>query len=223
MLLEAVCWDRDRFGKDYLGEFDVVVEDIFANGRTVQEVSDIKVAADFPADSLKPRWYTLESRRKGEQKKGAKISGEVQLQFSLADTQDSSARPQEILQKLATLLAVSPEDGSDGDEDLAGLGNLDLEDEDEDEDELDEKNPETSDETDDPTKPAKAAKEKRKRTLRMKRLKKRAKARAYEFTGGTDVVGIVFLEICKITDLPPERNSKCVMIIYSPNPCSQNQ
>ena len=189
----------------------------------MQEVSDVKVVAGFPTDSLKPRWYTLESKRKGEQKKGAKISGEVQLQFSLADTQDSSARPQDILQKLATLLAMSPEDGSDGDEDLAELGNLDLEDEDEDEDEMDEKNPETSDETDDPTKPAKAAKEKRKRTLRMKRLKKRAKARAYEFTGGTDVVGIVFLEICKITDLPPERNSKCVVILCSPNPCSQNQ
>ena len=220
-LLEAVCWDRDRFGKDYLGGFDVVVEDIFANGQTVQEVSDVKVAADFQADSLKPRWYRLESRRKGEQKKGAEISGEVQLQFSLADTQDLSARPHEILQKMATLLAMSPEDESDGDEDLAGLDNLDLEDEDD--DEIDEKNPETSDETDDPTKPAKAAKEKRKRTLRMKRLKKRAKARAYEFTGGTDVVGIVFLEICKITDLPPERNSKWVAMICSPNPCSPAQ
>jgi hypothetical protein len=41
VLLEAVCWDRDRFGKDFLGEFDVVVEDIFANGQTVQEVSYI--------------------------------------------------------------------------------------------------------------------------------------------------------------------------------------
>ena len=41
VLLEAVCWDKDRFGKDFLGEFDVVVEDIFANGRTVQEVSFI--------------------------------------------------------------------------------------------------------------------------------------------------------------------------------------
>lgn len=37
-LLEATCWDRDRFGKDYLGEFDVAVEDIFANGQTEQEV-----------------------------------------------------------------------------------------------------------------------------------------------------------------------------------------
>ena len=149
----------------------------------------------------------MESRRKGEGKKSAKISGEVQLQFSLVDTSDSFARSHEILQKLAALLAISPEDESDGDEDLSRLDSLDLEDED-DEDEIDEKNPETSDETDDPAKPAKTEKEKRKRRLRMKRLKKRAKARAYEFTGGTDVVGIVFLEICKITDLPPERNSK---------------
>ena len=47
MLLEAVCWDRDRFGKDYLGEFDVVVEDIFANGQTVQEVSYLEAVVDL--------------------------------------------------------------------------------------------------------------------------------------------------------------------------------
>ena len=38
LLLEAVCWDKDRFGKDYLGEFDVAVEDIFADGQISQEV-----------------------------------------------------------------------------------------------------------------------------------------------------------------------------------------
>lgn len=157
----------------------------------------------------------MQSRRKGGKKSGAKISGEVQLQFSLVDTSDPSARPQDVLQKLTTVVAMSQEDESDGDEDLSRLDSMDLEDEDDDEDEIDEKNPETSDETDDPAKPAKAEKEKRKRNLKMKRLKKRAKARAYEFTGGTDVVGIVFLEICKITDLPPERNSKRRVIISS--------
>ena len=39
LLLEAVCWDRDRFRNDYMGEFDVAVEDIFADGKVVQEVS----------------------------------------------------------------------------------------------------------------------------------------------------------------------------------------
>jgi phosphatidylserine decarboxylase len=38
LLLEATCWDKDRFGKDYLGEFDVALEDIFANQQTRQEV-----------------------------------------------------------------------------------------------------------------------------------------------------------------------------------------
>lgn len=39
LLLEAVCWDKDRFGKDYMGEFDVAIEDIFASGQIVQEAS----------------------------------------------------------------------------------------------------------------------------------------------------------------------------------------
>lgn len=39
LLLEAVCWDKDRMGKDYLGEFDVAVEDIFENGQISQEVN----------------------------------------------------------------------------------------------------------------------------------------------------------------------------------------
>lgn len=38
LLLEATCWDKDRFGKDYLGEFDVALEDIFANQQLRQEV-----------------------------------------------------------------------------------------------------------------------------------------------------------------------------------------
>ena len=38
LLLEACCWDKDRFGKDYMGEFDVVLEDVFQNGNSGQEV-----------------------------------------------------------------------------------------------------------------------------------------------------------------------------------------
>jgi phosphatidylserine decarboxylase len=37
-LVEGICWDKDRFGKDYLGEFDVLLEEIFADGAAVQEV-----------------------------------------------------------------------------------------------------------------------------------------------------------------------------------------
>ena len=31
LLLEICCWDKDRFGKDYMGEFDVILEDLFQN------------------------------------------------------------------------------------------------------------------------------------------------------------------------------------------------
>lgn len=39
MLLEVVCWDKDRFGKDYMGEFDIALDELFADGQTDQEVS----------------------------------------------------------------------------------------------------------------------------------------------------------------------------------------
>jgi phosphatidylserine decarboxylase len=31
-LIEAVCWDRDRFRKDYLGEFGFSISELFARG-----------------------------------------------------------------------------------------------------------------------------------------------------------------------------------------------
>lgn len=158
-------------------------------------------------DALQPCWYTLQSRRKGAKKKGAKISGEVQLQFSLVDTAEPLATSRQILQKLAAMVTMDLEDEGEEDDEDENLARLDSIDPDDlDEEDVDEKSPETSDEPDDPAKTSKSEKQQRK--LRMRRLKKRAKARAYEFTGGTDVVGIIFLEIGKITDLPPERNSK---------------
>ena len=102
------------------------------------------------------------------------------------------------MQKLNTIVARSNGDDAEVDEDLTKLNSNET-----DGDELDQ-SLDTSDETDDATKPE--AVEKRKKRLRLKRLKRKTKARAYEFTGGSDVIGIAFLEIEKITDLPPERN-----------------
>lgn len=64
---------------------------------------------------------------------------------------------------------------------------------------------ETLDEADDPTKPELVEKRRR---LRLRRLKRKSlAARAYQFSGARNgVQGIVFMEIVKITDLPPERN-----------------
>lgn len=184
LLLDVVCWDKDRFGKDYLGEFDLVLEEIFANGHT----------------ELEPRWYPLRSKRPGG-KKDSNVSGDVQLQFTLFDTTNLTASPASTLEKFRQLAGVvdlgesgtpmtqsdSRTPGEDGDE--GGYF---------DEDER------SSDETDDPTKPENI--EKRKRKIRLRGLRKKKSAGGYEFSGGSEVVGIVFLEIGKITDLPPEKN-----------------
>ena len=122
------------------------------------------------------------------------------MQFTMIDPSNPSATPQDILQKFMVMAAVSP--GVEGDEvdELSRIESIDPEEDDDDND------LETSDETEEPGNLD--VSEKKRRKLRLKKLKRKTKARAYEFTGGSDVVGIVFVEICRITDLPPEKNSK---------------
>lgn len=124
------------------------------------------------------------------------------MKFVMADPFNTSAPPQDILNRFMAIVAVST--GAEGDEDdeLARLESREADADDDD----DAKAEDTSDETDDLNQPDVA--EKRKKRLRLARIKRKTKARAYEYTGGeADIVGIVFLEINRITDLPPERNS----------------
>lgn len=185
LLLDCVCWDKDRFGKDYLGEFDLALEDLFTSDRAEME----------------PQWFPLRSKRTGG-KKSSNVSGDVQLQFSLYDSSNQSATPSQVLEKFRALTGVSDADGGGTPSRLSmGATDADLGDDD---DFLDDDDEVPSDETDDPSKPENA--EKRRRKLRLKGLRKKKQLNAYEFTGGSEVVGIVFVEIGKITDLPPERN-----------------
>ncbi|KAF2746128.1 hypothetical protein M011DRAFT_426068 [Sporormia fimetaria CBS 119925] len=173
LVLEACCWDKDRFGKDYMGQFDVIIEDVFQNQSPVQE----------------PKWYTLESKRNGKKKEV--VSGEIQIQFSLVDPNNPSATPDQVMTKFMSLTAQSPGLAEDEDE-LLRTDSGEADDQDEES---------SSDEAQDDEK-----KEKRRRRLRMAKLKRKAKQRAYEFSGKTEVSGVLFLEIVKVTDLPPERN-----------------
>ncbi|KAE8387249.1 phosphatidylserine decarboxylase-domain-containing protein [Aspergillus alliaceus] len=176
-LLECICWDHDRFGKDYMGEFDIPLEEIFAEGQIHQQ----------------PKWYTLTSKRKSGKKKDNDISGEILLQFSLVDTANPTAPPSETFQKFKTLIGTGDED-----DDYPQIPATISDEADRDE--------ETSDEADDLGRPE--VNEKRRRRLRLARLKRKSlAARAYQFSGaGNGVQGIVFMEIVKVTDLPPERN-----------------
>ncbi|KAJ5106038.1 Phosphatidylserine decarboxylase-related protein [Penicillium alfredii] len=173
-LLECICWDHDRFGKDYMGEFDIALEEIFSEGAVNQQ----------------PQWYTLKSKRKPAKKKDSTVSGEILLQFSVIDSANPSASPADTYRRFKSLVCAG-----EGDEQLPSA---DLDDLDPDE--------ETSDEADDLTKPEIV--EKRRRRLRLARLRRKSlAARAYQFSGtGTGVQGIVFMEIVRVTDLPPERN-----------------
>lgn len=176
-----------------MGEFALALEEIF-NSENVEP---------------EPRWYPLKSKRPG--KKTSVVSGEVQLQFSLFDATNPAATPQQILEKFYILVGAGPggsrnitpsmtptlapttiprstpaaqDSPSDDDDD----------DEDEDEDDEDEEGDEQ-----DATK--------RKRRLRIRGLKKKRRNNPYAFaSNGSDVVGIIYLEVVKITDLPPESN-----------------
>lgn len=203
LLLDVCCWDKDRFGKDYLGEFDLALEEIF-NGRETE---------------LEPKWYPLKSKRPG--KKTGVVSGEVLLQFTLYDSANREATPHQILEKLSliartlgTAESASRAPTATTTPTLAAATKISSvspapldrratdEDDEEDEDAYDD---DLTPEDEDPTKPE--AIEKKKRRLRIKGLKRKKRQNPYEFTNGdSDVVGIIFLEISKITDLPPESN-----------------
>jgi phosphatidylserine decarboxylase len=163
-------------------------------------------------DAMQPKWYKLKSRRKGG-KKESEVSGEVQMQFSLVDGANPAASPEDIYLKFKSTILAAETDVEDSMSRLPSHDTNADEDTDaeaEDEEAVDEtgKDEETSDETEDQTKPGLSEKKKKKRKLKMLRRKSRA-IRAYEFTGkDSDVSGIIFLEIQKIKDLPPEKNSE---------------
>ncbi|KAG6359514.1 hypothetical protein INS49_013035 [Diaporthe citri] len=205
LLLDIICWDKDRFGKDYLGEFDLALEEIFADGHYEQE----------------PKWFPLKNKRTG--KKATKVSGEVLLQFTLYDAANPNATDAEIAAKFTALTSAVPEadptsknptpsrtpvlaptkPSTSPSPPISRRPTEDVSDDDDAEyDIYDDETPEEED----PSKPESV--EKRKRRLRIKGLKRKKRDNPYEFTNGdrSDVVGIIFLEVVKITDLPPESN-----------------
>lgn len=179
LLLECVCWDKDRFGKDYLGEFALSLEDVFAGDVT----------------EVEPKWYALRSKRPGS--KHSNVSGEVQLQFALVDPMNHAAPSHEVLERFRAIAGASFSDGgrvpNTGSNTASPLAETESDEYFEQEDEqFAEEGPEAA--------------EKRRKRLRLKGLRRTKHRGAYEFSGESDVVGIIFLDIQRITDLPPERN-----------------
>ena len=120
------------------------------------------------------------------------------LQFTVLDPFNTAASSQQILQRFFGLVASEP---LQDDDDIDGLSRVDTgndfdEDDDNDQDIQEADEGKTMEQS-----------EKRKKKNRLARLKRRTKLRAYQFSGQSAVAGVLFLEIQKITDLPPEKNS----------------
>ena len=124
------------------------------------------------------------------------------LKFSIFDPIHSSATPQQILQKFYGLVAIEPSQEDDDLDDLARLDSADANDLDDDDDDLDQEDPQDGQED---IKDGEQS-QKHKRSHKLAKLKRKTKQRAYEFSGMSDVAGVLFLEIQRVTDLPPERN-----------------
>jgi phosphatidylserine decarboxylase len=151
---------------------------------------------------IQPRWYPLTSKRTG--KKSSIVTGAVQLQFKLYDPANPSAPAQQVIAKLSGICgADSPFFDGEVAQGLERTDSGDLETEEADETEL-------ASGTDDNRTPDTAEKKRRRRMAILKRKVKRG----YEFSNGTDVAGVLFIEIQKITDLPPERNG--MLAIFAP-------
>jgi phosphatidylserine decarboxylase len=206
LLLGVCCWDKDRFGKDYLGEFDLALEEIFLDGKSEQP----------------PKWFPLKSKRPG--KKTSVVSGEVLLQFTLLDTSNKDASDNQIMSKFLALVKSAPDAGlssrnptptltpvlaptqpstKPGGSGSPPLTRLNTDNDEDDEYELYDDEEGVEDEELSKTDSV----EKRKRRLRITKLKRKKRDNPYEFTsGGNDVLGIIYVEIKNITDLPPESN-----------------
>lgn len=159
----------------------------------------------------KPTWYRLQSRKAGRKK--SHVTGEVLLSFSLSDPIHTSATPHQLQQRLLSMAASSPDLQPEGDDDDEHVreredsfeSDIDVDDR----DEVDQTGSDSGDESSSGREELKKTEtpEKRKRRLKLKKLKKKAKQHAYEFSGLSDLAGVLFIEINRVTDLPPERNS----------------
>lgn len=123
-------------------------------------------------------------------KRAEVVSGEIQLTFQIIDSSNPSATSDDIMQKWLQWRGGVALSSSSSDEDtLRALAEV-ASDDDEDESPIDE------------VAGAVAASKKEK----PKKSRKNKELRNYQLDRASEVVGVLFLEITKITDLPPEKN-----------------
>ena len=96
-LLSCVLWNKSILTKDYVGEIDINVGDIFSSG-TMQ---------------TGPKWYGLGDTRPVGGKKSHKMWVLIQLRFALVDSSNAAASPREIYERLRTFVGAEKMDSYD--------------------------------------------------------------------------------------------------------------
>ncbi|RHZ44097.1 hypothetical protein Glove_759g11 [Diversispora epigaea] len=149
--IQFICWDKDIFGHDYMGEVTVNLFNFW-------EGNDI----GYFNESNKPQWYPLISARKGEE-----VSGQILLKIGLIDNENKFLDEREwytIWRQMNKLNIKEEEDTTNIVNDTNDANNY----------------------NDD------NVVRHRKKTFSMSKL--------------NEVIGVIFLEIVKATDLPPEKD-----------------
>ncbi|KAK9317608.1 phosphatidylserine decarboxylase-domain-containing protein [Lipomyces starkeyi] len=186
-IIEGTLWDKDRFSKDYLGSFDISLIEKFSQ-------SDVQVV---DSDENEPQWYPLYSTRARKKY----VKGYVYIKLALVCPLDPGATNENLLSRWKTMVS----DDSDPTTPLLPLSDSEsvfdnsvssLESSDEER----ETPPEAIANSTYLNIPEKTS---RRRRLRLRR---RRSHKPYHVGSLADVVGVVFFEIVKVTDLPPERN-----------------
>jgi len=205
-MLEVVCWDQDRFRKEYLGEMGVSITELFSGGALSLDDPINQVPSPCSYSLIgQPRWVPLSSSRKR-----AKITGDMQVKAGLIDPSNPNCTKEELQaawdkfvgavekEPVGELQAMMDYPATES----VGFGMLRANTEDSDvyepsgdelEDELTSSEPEE-------------VAEKKSKRARMRGIRRKMK-RPFEFIqSANDVVGVVFMEVQAARDLPPERN-----------------
>ncbi|KAK9236646.1 phosphatidylserine decarboxylase-domain-containing protein [Lipomyces kononenkoae] len=184
-MIEGTLWDKDRFSKEYLGSFDISVIEKFSD-------NEVKVIDN---DENEPQWYPLYSARARK----TYVKGGVYIKLALCCPLDPGATNEALLGKWKAMVSpdldrVTPslsDSEAVFDNSASSLENSDEESE------------APSEPVADSTYLAVPGNTSRRRRLRLRR---RRSYKPYHVGSLADVVGVVFFEIVKVTDLPPERN-----------------
>ncbi|KAK9243848.1 phosphatidylserine decarboxylase-domain-containing protein [Lipomyces tetrasporus] len=189
-ILEGTLWDKDRFSKDYLGSFDISLIENFNQ-------SNVKVV---DKDENEPQWYPLYSSRARK----TYVRGYIYIKLALVCPLDPGATNEILLSKWKTLVSQRPDPAAPlmnlSDSDSVPDNSSSSESSDEGNEEGSETSPET---TADSSSANVSGRTSRRRRLRLRR---RRSHKPYHVGSLADVVGVVFFEIVKVADLPPERN-----------------